>query len=149
MDYCVQCGAEVSGARFCSRCGTRVGPGYAAGSGNPEAGDIAGLTKHQLGAVAYLTPIPAVLILLTGPFRGSRFLRFHAYQCLLLSLVAILVSGLTGMVALFGTVGRLMATILNLLLAVAWLAAALAAFRGHQLHLPFIGTVADTQARRR
>ena len=41
-----------------------------------------------MGALAYLTPLMALLFLLCPPMSNSRFVRFHCYQCLFLTLAA-------------------------------------------------------------
>ena len=45
-----------------------------------------------MGALAYVTFIPAVVLLLIPAFRRSRFLRFHAFQSVLFAIATIFVA---------------------------------------------------------
>ena len=48
------------------------------------AGGTSGLTDNAAGAIAYFTFIPAVLFLVTEPYNKSSYVRFHAWQSILL-----------------------------------------------------------------
>ncbi len=114
MPFCTQCGADVSGVRFCAQCGTpaaeagasqdtppRPEPteqhsGQAAGGGSapaagtvPAAGgpeaDSAPIAGSQDVAAALAYITPlAVLFLVIEPFNKDRLVRFHCMQSLLL-----------------------------------------------------------------
>lgn len=149
MAYCSQCGASVDGARFCSQCGAMVtGPGDSVGGLGWQASDVSGRTQSRLGAVAYITPIPALAFLLFEPFNRSRFVRFHSYQCLFLSLVAILVAAFSGMISIFSFLEGLLSAAFELVLVALWVIAAYKAWQGEEYRLPIIGRIAAEQAAR-
>lgn len=73
MAYCKACGAEVSGAAFCQKCGVSQGAGavVAAPSSDGLAENIAGLLCY---AVGWVTGIIFLLI------DKRPFVKFHAAQ---------------------------------------------------------------------
>lgn len=158
MSYCSQCGAKVSGARYCGQCGARVEPGHIWTSPRGPSQSIGdGFKENELGALAYLTPIPALLLLIVEPFRRNRFIRFHSYQCLFLTLAAIVLSAIVTLVALvmsvlaaifsiLGFLGGLLSGASQLLLLGMWVFAAYKAWRGDEYRLPLIGELASRHA---
>lgn len=149
MAYCSQCGASVDGARFCSQCGEMVtGPGGPVGGLGGQPPDVSGRTQSRLGAVAYITPLPALAFLLFGPFNRIRFVRFHSYQCLFLSLVAILFAAFSGLISIFSFLEGLLSAAFELVLVALWVIAAYKAWRGVEYRLPIIGRIAAEQAAR-
>ena len=149
MAYCTRCGAPVDGARFCSQCGEMVtGPGGPVGGIGGREPRVGRLTPSRLGAVAYLTPIPALAFLLFEPFNRIRFVRFHSYQCLLLTLVALLSAAFSGMISIFAFFGGLITAAFELVLVALWVVAAFKAWQGVEYRLPIIGRLAAEQAAR-
>lgn len=149
MAYCSLCGASVDGARFCSQCGEMVtGPRGPVGGFGGQEPYASRLTPSRLGAVAYLTPIPALAFLLFEPFNRIRFVRFHSYQCLLLTLVALLSAALSTMVSIFAFFGGLLSAAFELVLVALWIVAAFKAWQGVEYRLPVIGRIAAEQAAR-
>ena len=150
--YCSQCGASVEGARFCGQCGERVESSSTSQprSSGVETESYSGvLSETQLGALAYATPIPAISFLLFEPFNRSRFLRFHSYQCLFLTLAAISLAAISGFVSVFQLLGGLLAITFEFVLIALWILAACKAWQGDQYGLPIIGGYADRHARTR
>ncbi len=111
----------------------------------PEAVGEA-LTEHQLGALAYLTPIPALALLLFEPYRHNRFLRFHSYQCLFLTLAAIVTEVNWAVLPIFGTMLARAADLLLLAVMGMWCLAAYNAWHGKEFRLPLLGTFAARHA---
>lgn len=149
MAYCSQCGASVDGARFCSQCGEMVtGPGGPVGGFGEQEPYASRLTPSRLGAVAYLTPLPALAFLLFEPFNRVRFVRFHSYQCLFLTLVALLSAAFSGMISIFAFFGGLLSAAFELVLVALWVIAALKAWQGVEYRLPIIGRFAAELAAR-
>lgn len=149
MAYCSQCGAPVDGARFCSQCGEKV-----TGSRDPNGGSggqtsqIIRLSESRLGALAYFTPIPALAFLLFEPFNRNRFVRFHSYQCLFLTIVALLFAATSGVITIFSFLEGLLTAAFEIVLVVLWVIAAFKAWRGVEYRLPIIGSYAAEQAAR-
>ena len=148
MPYCGQCGADVRGARFCAQCGAPVD---AASPWTPIEGvpvpEVDGPGEHLLGALAYLTPVPAVAFLLIEPYRSNRFIRFHSYQCLLLTATAIVLSAATGIIFVFSFLEGLLSNALQIAVILAWALAAYRAWQGDEYSLPLIGKLAKRYAR--
>src|ERR1700733_12039722 len=79
---------------FCSVCGTQIADGgtvcaACAGRGAQPAMANSGLADNVAGMLAYITFIPAIIFLVTAPYNQSRFVRFHAFQCLFMYVAAI------------------------------------------------------------
>ena len=147
MRFCVHCGAEARGARYCGQCGAHIGA--PSEDGPPFGGfDLGDVTRRRnvLGALAYLTPIPALAFLVFEPYGRDRFIRFHSYQCLFLTLVAVLLAGLSGLVSIFALLESLLTLAFQILLLAAWAKAAYEAYRGEEFRLPVIGTFAMRHA---
>jgi uncharacterized membrane protein len=110
-------------------------PGYA-----PAA---AGLSTNTAAALAYLTFIPAIIFLVLDPYRQNSLIRFHACQCIVLTLVDI--AG--GVVFSFlGTIGLMLRGLLGLVLFVFWLIAIIQASRGERYHVPIVGDLAESMS---
>ncbi len=147
MPYCVHCGGHLGGARYCAQCGARVAPGSGVNrtGGRRRDGASAQEVRH-LGALAYLTPIPALYFLVFEPFGRHRFVRFHSYQCLLLTLAAFGLAALTGILSIWWLLESLVSVAIQVALLGAWALAAYKASRGETYRLPVIGTLAMQHA---
>lgn len=92
MAFCANCGAALSeGSGFCGSCGQGVGT-TAKPTGTAAAGPVAGsgLSSNVAGALAYvLGLITGVLFLVLEPYKNDRFVRFHAMQSIIFTLVCI------------------------------------------------------------
>lgn len=70
--------------------GAAGGPGYPPPSTPPPAMGQ-GLSSNAAATIAYITFIPAVVFLVMAPYNRDRFVRFHAWQCIALTIVAVAV----------------------------------------------------------
>ena len=148
MKYCTQCGAELAGMRYCGQCGARTVPGGSAGIGESQPkqeSELGGFDEKQLGLLAYFTPVPALALLIIEPYSRNRFVRFHSYQCLLLTLASIILTGLTWTLSLIFLQG-LLSNLMHILLAGCWVWAAYMAWQGDEWQVPIIGELARRQA---
>ena len=101
--------------------------------------------------VAYITPIPAIVFLRLKPFNRNHFVRFHSWQSIFLTLaglaVAIVVRILFWLLSLIPKIGYLMASLLVLLVVLAWgilwLVVLVKAFQHELFKLPVIGDLAE------
>jgi len=100
--------------------------------------------ERAAAAVAYLTFIPAVVILFLAAFRKNRFVRFHAWQSILLwgvffvlTIVALLLSNIAAAIVflLFGILAALAMLFL-------WIVLTLKAWEGERFELPLFGELA-------
>ncbi len=106
------------------------------------------ISHNAAGAISYFTFIPAIVFLLVRPYKESPCVRFHAWQSILLFLVAFAIDIVFGAIALltvFLGVSALAYTLrlLALFWFVLWLACVIKAFAGKRLKLPVIGKVAE------
>jgi uncharacterized membrane protein len=114
--------------------------------------NVSGLSDNAAGAIAYLTFIPAVIFLIVEPFNKSAFVRFHSWQCILLSVVAFVInialSILMGiaMVMLPFFVVRLLWPVIELAWFLVWLLCVVNAYNGKMFKLPIIGNFAAKQS---
>jgi uncharacterized membrane protein len=126
-------------------------PGY-----TPQA---AGLSSTSAAAISYLTFIPAIIFLVMDPYKRDPFVRFHAVQCIALTVVwfvvAIVMSMLAGMVFLasaggFGTLSMfgLLYWCVRLVFFIVWLICIVNAAQGKWFKLPVIGDFALKQSQK-
>lgn len=106
------------------------------------------ISYNAAGAISYFTFIPAVAFLLVPPYKESQCVRFHAWQSILLCIVAFAVDIVLGAIALLtlflGTVALAYSLrLLALFWLVLWLACVIRAMAGKRLKLPVIGSIAE------
>ncbi len=128
---CDVCGVAMpKGAAFCPGCGKSMMPLAPA--------------ERIAATIAYLTFLPAAVALLLPAFRRSRFVRFHAWQSLLvwalftvLTVAALFLSDFAAAVVflLFGILASLGMFFL-------WAVLTFKAWQGERLELPVFGRLA-------
>jgi uncharacterized membrane protein len=110
-----------------------------------------GLSENGIAALSYITFIPAILFLILPRYNRSAYVRFHAWQSLLLNVVAFLLSFIvTYMVLPFmlsqaGILLGIVRIIWGIWLG-AWVVWAVAALNGRKLVMPLLGKLADKVA---
>jgi uncharacterized membrane protein len=109
------------------------------------------LSENAIGAIAYITPVPAIAFLVLVPYKKSSFVRFHAWQSIFLAFVAVLVSFLLNF--LFESSGVLGArlfvpvtSLIWLFWLLVWILCVLKAVNGKRFRLPIIGGLSEKQA---
>jgi uncharacterized membrane protein len=121
-------------------------PGYA-----PQA---AGLSSNGAAAISYLTFIPAVVFLVMDPYRRDPFVRFHAIQCIGLTVVAVLIGIVLGVItvplAMTGmwAMAHLLSELVNLAFLIIWLICIIQASQGKWFKLPVVGEFALKQSQK-
>ncbi len=157
MPFCSKCGADVSGVASCPQCGTAA-EGQPAGDpseapttpqGTPQAAPAAqSLPDNVAGALAYVTPIPAIIFLLIDPFKTIRFVRFHSLQSIVFCLTAfvfqfaiMIVSVVLSFVGVGFIIG-LLSTLISLGIFVLWIILVIKAYQGQEFQLPVISGLA-------
>lgn len=100
---------------------------------------------RALAALAYLTLVPAAVLLLLPAYRHSTFVRFHAWQ-------SVLLWGAFGLITivslfLFNVTAAMAFLLLGILAALAmfflWVVLSLKAWQGELFELPLFGTLAE------
>jgi uncharacterized membrane protein len=166
---CPQCHAEMpDNVAFCPGCGRRMWvPGQDAKrpAASPlvirtpavppvtvTAASLPSQFKDNLvAALAYITFIPAVVLVLIEPFKRNRFIRFHAFQSIFLTVatmvIAIALRILYSILTLVPVVGYLMAwlavAVAVLGWGILWLVLLVKALQGQSFRLPVIGSLAE------
>jgi uncharacterized membrane protein len=136
--FCTSCGGELpEGAAACPKCGAGSAPTVI-----PPASAPGTLPDNVAGPLAYFV-IPAVVFLFIEPFNKNRFVRFHAFQCLFLTVVCIAVAFVAGLIPVLGF---LLFPLLGLAELILWVVLLIKAYQGQKWKLPFIGDLAEKQA---
>lgn len=106
--------------------------------------------QRAAAVAAYLTPIPAILFLYLKPYKNSTFVRFHAFQSIIIGIVVVALLLLGGLLANIGwTVAWLMFGLLfGVGLFFLWLVLSIKAAQGVQFELPLLGAEAARRAAR-
>ena len=118
------------------------GPGYA-----PAA--VGGLSDSAAGAISYLTFIPAVIFLVMEPYSRRPFVRFHAFQCIFLTVASVLLHfAITLSMVALHAFAFVLSSLVSLLFFVLWLICIISAAQGKWFKVPLIGEFAEQQARR-
>ena len=152
---CANCHAEIpAGVAFCPQCGAAVGAAAGGPVVTPVPVTTAGTTMapNVAGALAYVTIIPAIVFLVIEPFNKDKFVRFHAFQCLFLTVAIIvleillgIVGGVLGFGLGFGLVWVLY-RLFSLLVLIVVILCAVKAYQGQKLMLPVIGKISEQMA---
>ncbi|MGB9206138.1 MAG: zinc-ribbon domain-containing protein [Terriglobales bacterium] len=128
---CPHCGTAMpANAAFCPGCGWSMAP-------LPPA-------DRAVAALAYLTFVAGAIILSLPAFRKQRFVRFHAWQSVLLwgvffvlTIAALLLSNVAA--AMFFLLFGILASLAMLFL---WMVLSLKAWQGERFELPLFGELA-------
>jgi uncharacterized membrane protein len=133
---------------FCPACGEPVAAAKSA------AVATGGFSDQILGALAYLTFLPAIIFLLVEPFKRNRFIRFHSFQCIFLWAAVLLLTFLLKLafrvLLLIPTLGQLVVLLTSMILSIGCVILVIVlmvkAIQGEMFKLPFIGDQAEKQA---
>jgi uncharacterized membrane protein len=125
---------------------------------NEKAGKIAdspktGLSDDAIAAIAYFTPVVPFFFLAIRRYNKRPYVRFHAWQSLLLNIFAISFGcALNYILPLFRFLGvrvlMVVAGVTALAVFLVWLWCVMSALNGKRFRLPVIGNWADEQAYR-
>jgi uncharacterized membrane protein len=110
-----------------------------------------GLSDNSLGAIAYITVVPAIFFLAIAPYNKSSYVRFHAWQCMALTVVTFLVNLALYFFPMFTISIGMVLLGLNVLVWIVWALVsvwcAISALNGKRLKLPLLGAWAERQAK--
>jgi uncharacterized membrane protein len=163
---CPACHNEVSPQNaFCNHCGAPMAAAAAAPAGvgatppstyavQPVAAAGSGLSENAAAAISYITIIPAILFLVIEPYNKMPFVRFHAFQSIGLTVVWfalwILITVLRialHFIPLIGLLFLFADLVICLGMFIVWLIVVMKASKGEWYKLPFLGDIAEKQAR--
>jgi uncharacterized membrane protein len=129
---CPHCGTVMpANAAFCPGCGWSMTP-------LPPA-------ERAAAVVAYLPLVPPGVLLLLPAFRNNRFVRFHAWQSILLwgvffvlTIAALFLSNVAA-----AMVFLLFGLLVSLAMLFLWIVLSLKAWQGERFELPLFGDLAE------
>lgn len=112
-----------------------------------------GLSDNSVGAIAYLSPLPAFFFLAIRRYNKRPYVRFHSWQSLVFhAFVFLFYTALTLIFPFVKPLGpRVLFAVwcaLGLTVFLSWLWCVLGALNGRRCRLPIIGDWADEQAYR-
>jgi len=143
--FCASCGAQMADtATVCPACKKGTGPSTGGGAAAAPASSAgAGVADNVAGMLAYITFIPAIIFLLMEPYNKRRFVRFHAFQCIFLSVALFAIHLVLTIIPFIGGVISLLVSVGALIL---WIILLIKAYQGQMFKLPVIGDLAEKQA---
>ena len=106
------------------------------------------MTDNVAGMLCYIL-IVAIIFLLIEPYNKSKFVRFHAFQCIFLCLgwIALGIAlSIFGMIPVIGWATLLLWPLIGLAGLVLWIMLLIKAYQGQMFKLPVIGDLAMKQA---
>ena len=110
-----------------------------------------GLSENAAGAIAYFTFVPAIVFLMMPPYSTNRYVRFHAWQSLLLNVSVLVISFLLSFILVIFLIfeADLLLVFKRLVWVgwfILWLTCVVKALNGQRFRLPVLGAVAERQA---
>lgn len=115
----------------------------------PYTSSQSGLSENAAGGLAYITFIPAIVFLVLEPYNRSSYIRFHAWQSLLLSasvFVVDIVLAILGRIPFVSFIDLFLYPLVWLAFFILWLVALIQAFNGRKFKIPALGDIAEKQA---
>ncbi len=148
MAFCSACGAEVSGAAFCPKCG--AAQGAVAAPSAPAASPTAAMDENVAGLLSYVLGWITGLIFYLIDKRP--FVRFHAAQSILFNIAIFVVYFAVAIgFGLFRAIGLgffalFIYPIIGLVVFVAWIFLMYKAYQHEKFMIPLIGGIAESMA---
>ena len=108
-----------------------------------------GLSENAASGLSYITPIPAIVFLVTAPYNQSPMIRFHSWQSIFLNVAAVVVEvGLSvfSHLLFLGLMTLVILPLVWLAFFIVWILCLIKAFNGQRFKLPIIGDLAEKQA---
>jgi uncharacterized membrane protein len=133
-------------AAFCPICGRGMRPSTRA------QGMVGVLPEKLAGALSYFI-LPALLFLLVEPYKSNRFVRFHSFQCIGMSLAAVVIGAIlriSGVVLfIIPVLGPLLVSLVSMVVSLAflilWIVLIVKALQGEMFKIPLVGDFAEHQ----
>jgi uncharacterized membrane protein len=103
-----------------------------------------GLADNVAGALAYVTIIPAIIFLVMEPYNRNPFIKFHAWQSIILFIACVVIDIVLGMIPIIGWF--ILLPLFGLGVLILWILVVVKAFGGQKFMIPLIGPFAEKQA---
>ena len=160
---CGYCGASMPDiSEFCPSCGRPVREGtFFAPDSQPAAEALdegpptvvlpaVAWSDRLVGALAYLTFVPALFFIFLKQYQQRKFVRFHAFQSVFFWAAVVVLVLLGLLVSRFGWlfVWLLIGSLVSLALFFIWVVLSVKALQGEWFELPWLGALAGQQAGR-
>lgn len=146
---CANCSAELAdGVSFCPSCGKpalRSAPSSSVHS-------TSGMRSNLAGALCYLAGfITGIFFLVAEPYKRDRFVRFHAFQAIFLSVAWFTIYFVLGIVSSMFVLQLwqviwMLSSLLGFVFFLLWIFLMFKAYSNEQFKLPVIGDLAAKQA---
>jgi uncharacterized membrane protein len=115
-------------------------------------GMVGVLPEKLAGALSYFI-LPALLFLLVEPYKSNRFVRFHSFQCIGMSLAAVVIGAIlriSGVVLfIIPVLGPLLVSLVSMVVSLAflilWIVLIVKALQGEMFKIPLVGDFAEHQ----
>jgi len=159
MAFCAKCGGQLAdGTNFCAGCGAPVGTAAGGPAAPAPPAPATGLSSNVGALLAYIPFvgfIAGIVFLVIEPYKNDKFVRFHAFQSIFLSVVWIafhIVWSNVIMGALWSPFSALWAMLgmISGFVSLAFFVCALflmyKAYNNERFKLPLIGDLAEKQA---
>ena len=117
--------------------------------GASTAAQAGGMSDNVAGMLAYVTIIPAIIFLLVAPYNRSKFIRFHSFQCIFVTVAWIALGialSILAAIPVLGWLTLLIWPLVGLAGLALWIILLLKANQGQMWKVPFIGDLAEKQA---
>lgn len=111
-----------------------------------------GLSDNTIGAISYITLVPAVIFLMLPPYNASAYVRFHAWQSIFLNVAAFIISVAVSLAAMAMAVVLMpypwfvASKMVWLCWMLIWIFCVVNAINGKRFKLPLIGALAEKRA---
>ena len=107
-----------------------------------------GLSDNAAGGIAYITFLPALVFLVLPPYNTSPYVRFHAFQSLLLNLAAFVVEVVAGYIlgltrSFFPLGLNTVWPVFDLIWLIFWVVCVIKAVNGQRFKIPIFGAIAE------
>jgi len=147
--HCTNCGgALATSITFCPSCGRAIAQPATAPSAQPAPA----LHSNAAGSLCYVLGfLTGIFFLAMEPYKQDRFVRFHAFQSIFLSVAWFVVYFVLGVAlavlpGFLWRVGWMMQSLLGLLFFLLWVLLMYKAYNNERFRLPVIGDLAAKRA---
>lgn len=147
---CAACGApSTDDLSTCPNCGVESAPSSVKAGIQSIPRQQGRIPENMASALAYVTVIPAIVLMMTKPYKSNAFIRFHALQSVgiaiasvALGIILLLLSGISAINLLLIPLSFIAGIGIALLVCVCMIKA----FQGETHKLPLLGNWAEKQA---